>query len=442
MKAVLRLLGRPVPGRTERRPAGPSRTSRPPPAGRVTPVDAGLVSVALPVPFQAPFTYRMPAGVPAPERGVRVLVPFGGRRMIGVVDRPGGRETAGQALKEVAAGPRREPARRRRRSSTSPRGWPSTTWRRPGECYRLVLPPAGVRASRAVVRLVKPARRRAPEDPVLRQLAGGPLRLSALAKRLGRDPQARVARLRRAGVVEVEQDLDAPGLPRAAGGRARRRAVRAAGPRAGRGARAAARGRRARPRGRPRARPALAARARSTGSPRRARCASSTSATCARPAGLPARDAPAVVPTAGPGGGAAAARSTPSAAAAFRPVPAPRRHGQRQDGGLLPRRRGGARARPRRDRARARDRPHADARARRAGALRGARCRCCTASSRRASGTTSGGASARARRASSSARARRCSRRCPTSGSSSSTRSTTGPTSRTRARATTGATSR
>ena len=40
---------------------------------------------------------------------------------------------------------------------------------------------------------------------------------------------------------------------------------------------------------------------------------------------------------------------------------------------------------------------------------------CCTASCRRASGTTSGGACARARRASSSARARRCSRRWPSS---------------------------
>ena len=47
----------------------------------------------MPVPFQAPFTYRVPAGAPLPERGVRVLVPFGGRRMIGVVT-GGARRTA------------------------------------------------------------------------------------------------------------------------------------------------------------------------------------------------------------------------------------------------------------------------------------------------------------------------------------------------------------
>ena len=47
---------------------------------------------------------------------------------------------------------------------------------------------------------------------MLRHLQDGPLRLSALEKRLGRDPQARVARLRRAGLVEVEQDIEAPGF--------------------------------------------------------------------------------------------------------------------------------------------------------------------------------------------------------------------------------------
>ena len=37
-------------------------------------MDAGLVSVALPLPFQAAFTYRLPAGLLQPGRGVRVLV--------------------------------------------------------------------------------------------------------------------------------------------------------------------------------------------------------------------------------------------------------------------------------------------------------------------------------------------------------------------------------
>jgi primosomal protein N' (replication factor Y) len=171
-------------------------------------VDAGLVSVALPVPFQAPFTYRLPAGVPVLERGVRVLVPFGSRRMIGVVVGPAA-EAEGRTLKEVA-----------RVLDESPLVEPAlldlATWMAdhylapPGECYRLVLPPAGVRASRAVVRLVK--RGEIADDPVLRHLQDGPLRLSALGKRLGRDPQGSVLRLRRAGVVEVEQAIDAPGF--------------------------------------------------------------------------------------------------------------------------------------------------------------------------------------------------------------------------------------
>jgi primosomal protein N' (replication factor Y) len=174
-------------------------------------VDAPLVSVALPVPFQAPFTYRMPGGVPPPERGVRVLVPFGGRRMIGVVAGPA-TGVPGQALKEVAQVLDESPL-------VPPPLLDLAAWMAdhylapPGECYRAVLPPAGVRASRAVVRLAKPVEAgEGTEDPVLRELQRGPLRLSALEKRLGRDAQAPVARLRRAGLVEVEQDIDAPGF--------------------------------------------------------------------------------------------------------------------------------------------------------------------------------------------------------------------------------------
>ena len=169
---------------------------------------AGLVSVALPVPFQAPFTYRMPGSVTVPERGVRVLVPFGGRRMIGVVT--GAAEgDGGRDLKEVAQVLDESPL-------VPPPLLDLAAWMAdhylapPGECYRMVLPPAGVRASRAVVRLVKPGE--SPEDPVVRLLGAGPLRLTALEKRLGQDPQARVARLRRAGVVAVDQEIGAPGF--------------------------------------------------------------------------------------------------------------------------------------------------------------------------------------------------------------------------------------
>jgi primosomal protein N' (replication factor Y) len=48
-----------------------------------------LVAVALPLPVPAPFTYRIEDRVPAP--GVRVLVPFGQRRVIGVVTGPASR---------------------------------------------------------------------------------------------------------------------------------------------------------------------------------------------------------------------------------------------------------------------------------------------------------------------------------------------------------------
>jgi primosomal protein N' (replication factor Y) len=177
----------------------------------VSDVDECVVSVAVPLPFQAPFSYRMPKGTPAPERGVRVVVPFGGRRAIGVVvgsgDDAKGREL-GQRLKEVsqvldeaplAAPPLLDLAAFVADHYLAP----------PGECYRLVLPPAGVRASRAVVRLLKPG---GADDPLLKHLQSGALRVSALEKRFGRDPLARLSRLRREGTVAVEQSLDAPGF--------------------------------------------------------------------------------------------------------------------------------------------------------------------------------------------------------------------------------------
>ena len=42
-------------------------------------MDARAVEVALPLPLQATFTYRVPEGMDVPSRGVRVLVPFGPR---------------------------------------------------------------------------------------------------------------------------------------------------------------------------------------------------------------------------------------------------------------------------------------------------------------------------------------------------------------------------
>jgi primosomal protein N' (replication factor Y) len=172
-------------------------------------MDAPLVSVALPLPFQQPFTYRLPPDVPPPERGCRVQVPFGGRRAIGVVTGAAAPPAEGVKLRDVAAVLDEVPL-------VDPPLLDLAAWLSehylapPGECFRLVLPPAGVRASRSVVRLVRPEV--APDDPVVEALKDKPLRLSTLARRLGSDPQGRVARLRRTGVVEIEQDLEAPGF--------------------------------------------------------------------------------------------------------------------------------------------------------------------------------------------------------------------------------------
>ncbi|MFN8094596.1 MAG: primosomal protein N' [Vicinamibacteria bacterium] len=173
-------------------------------------MEPALVAVAVPVPFQSTFTYRMPAGAGVPPRGARVVVPFGGRRMIGVA-RGQATAEAGLALKEVLQVVDEEPL-------VEPPLLDLAEWiaghylAPPGECFKLVLPPAGVRASRATVRLAPRAAVEAASDPVVEALRGGAVRLSTLAHRLGRDPQAAVARLRKAGLVEVEQELAAPGF--------------------------------------------------------------------------------------------------------------------------------------------------------------------------------------------------------------------------------------
>jgi primosomal protein N' (replication factor Y) len=166
------------------------------------------VAVAVPLPFQAPFTYRMPEGEAVPERGVRVVVPFGGRRVIGAVTGPAP-ETAGLALKDVqqvldeaalVPAPLLDLA-----------AWVAEHYLAPpGECYRLVMPPAGVRASKATVRLARADP--GTDDPVIEALQAGPLRVSVLARRLGRDPRGRLGRLRKQGIVAIEQDLGAPGF--------------------------------------------------------------------------------------------------------------------------------------------------------------------------------------------------------------------------------------
>jgi primosomal protein N' (replication factor Y) len=80
----------------------------------------------------------------------------------------------------------------------------------PGECYRLAFPPAGVRASRAYVRLCDGVA--AEGDELLEALAKGPLPVKTLARRLGGDPSSRVLKLRERGLVQLEQEMRAPGF--------------------------------------------------------------------------------------------------------------------------------------------------------------------------------------------------------------------------------------
>ncbi len=170
-----------------------------------------LVSVALPLPVQTAFCYRAPEDQPLPERGVRVVVPFGSRRVVGIVTGPG-EPIEGVALKDVLEVVDEAPL-------VPPPLLDLAAWvadhylAPPGECYRLLIPPAGIRASRAIARLVEGEAAAAfGDDPLVSALRAGPLPLSTLARRLGRDPRARLVRLRRAGVVLVEQDLGAQGF--------------------------------------------------------------------------------------------------------------------------------------------------------------------------------------------------------------------------------------
>jgi primosomal protein N' (replication factor Y) len=169
------------------------------------------VDVALPLPLQTAFSYRVPEKWDVPARGIRVTVPFGPRRVIGIVTGPSAPSAEDRALKDITAIVDEEPL-------IAPPLLDLAQWvsdhylAPPGECFRLALPPAGVRASRARVRVAEPAAAGAGDDPVLDALAGGPLTFAALTRRLGRDPSARIARLRTEGRVVVDQDLEARGF--------------------------------------------------------------------------------------------------------------------------------------------------------------------------------------------------------------------------------------
>ena len=179
-----------------------------------------------------------------PERGVRVLVPFGPRRVVGWSTGPARRRRS--ALKDVLEVVDEVPL-------VAPPLLDLADWvaehylAPPGECYRLALPPAGVRASRAIVRLPK-TRRRAVAIPSWSLCATARCLCRRSARAWAAIPRARWRGCgARAG--RVDQDLAAPGFRqvRIAGAARGGRGRRAEGHGPGGGARPAARGRRARP---------------------------------------------------------------------------------------------------------------------------------------------------------------------------------------------------
>ncbi len=172
-------------------------------------MDGRVIAVALPLPLQQTFSYSVPEGLPVPARGVRVLVSFAGRRVIGVVLGPGATPPDVKlqpVLEVVDEAPLVEPP------LLDLGLWMAEYYLAPpGECLKLALPPRGVRTSRAVARLVEGAGADETE-PLVALLRDGPLPVSTLARRLGRDPSAALGRLRRAGRIAIEQRLETAGF--------------------------------------------------------------------------------------------------------------------------------------------------------------------------------------------------------------------------------------
>ncbi len=170
--------------------------------------DERLVAVALPLPLQTTFTYRLPAGGVA-GRGVRVVVPFAGRRAVGVVTGPA---PAPEGIKVKNVEAILDEASLLPPPLLDLAAWVADYYMAPpGECYRLAFPAAGIRTSRATVRLAA-APKPEEQDPLLLELARGPLRISTLAHRIDGDPSARLLRLRQAGDVVLDQDLGVAGF--------------------------------------------------------------------------------------------------------------------------------------------------------------------------------------------------------------------------------------
>jgi primosomal protein N' (replication factor Y) len=178
-----------------------------------------LIDVALPLPLQRAFTYRVPDAMPLPPRGARVLVPFGRRRSLGVaLGAPAPPPAADAELKDVMEVVDEAPL-------PSPALLDLAAWMAeyylgaPGFCYRLVLPPAGLpvartsspgfRVVRVGVLLDAPSGTKGGQAEVIARLreAGGRLAVPDLVRDRGALRSA-LARLVERGAVRVEEERD------------------------------------------------------------------------------------------------------------------------------------------------------------------------------------------------------------------------------------------
>jgi primosomal protein N' (replication factor Y) (superfamily II helicase) len=174
------------------------------------------VSVAVPLPVQGPFDYTLPEGVARPPRGCRVTVPFGPRRLVGVVtDRRSGEPPAGP-LKPVINVLETTPVVSE--SLLDLAEFVSDHYLAPiGECYRLVLPfhglarrgasPGPREIRRAVLVDAEAKPRGAAQVRVLEKLkaAGGSLSVADLA-RDDASIRGAVQRLAEKGILRLEDE--------------------------------------------------------------------------------------------------------------------------------------------------------------------------------------------------------------------------------------------
>jgi len=160
-----------------------------------------LCEVALPVPLRSTFTYAAPASFAAPASGMRVVVPFRNRAMVGVVVANEQADARREGVREISEVLDAEPA------LTAPLialgRWVASYYLAPvGEVFRTMLPPV------VEVRAVRELSRTAAGTEYLREL-------EALEERTGEE-RAEVAVLR--AFAAGGEPLRAAPLRRAAGG--------------------------------------------------------------------------------------------------------------------------------------------------------------------------------------------------------------------------------